>query len=193
MLARGIYDADPEDRSMREWMRLLGISKGSVDTVLQRAGIERTAYTVKKKVNSQREARHQARELGAKIIAAEVDGSHETYDASMDIPQDSTVFLQPTARHQVVSDEKQIVKAAAAAPSLAPAEDSAPARADNMEKPGNWTKASWDPQFIYWELVKACCLLHGYEVLDGVGLVHPSTGEVWTNPTLDASYRTHHE
>ena len=22
-----------------------------------------------------------------------------------------------------------------------------------MEKPGNWHRASWDPQFIYWELV----------------------------------------
>ena len=54
-----------------------------------------------------------------------------------------------------------------------------------MEKPGNWTKSSWDPQFIYWELVKACCLLHGYEALDVIGIVNPETGEVWTNPTLD--------
>ena len=39
---------------------------------------------------------------------------------------------------------------------------------DCMEKPGNWTKSSWDPQFIYWELIKACCLLHGYQVMDAV-------------------------
>ena len=28
LLARGIYEADPEDRSKREWSRLLGISPG---------------------------------------------------------------------------------------------------------------------------------------------------------------------
>ena len=53
-----------------------------------------------------------------------------------------------------------------------------------MERPGNWYKASWDPQFIYWELVKACCLLHGYQVKDGVGIYDPQTGEVWPNPSL---------
>ena len=31
LLARSIYDADPEDCSKREWARLLGISKASVD------------------------------------------------------------------------------------------------------------------------------------------------------------------
>ena len=30
LLARGIYEADPEDRSKREWARLLGISKADV-------------------------------------------------------------------------------------------------------------------------------------------------------------------
>ena len=46
-------------------------------------------------------------------------------------------------------------------------------RADNMRKPGKWHKPSWDPQFIYWELVKACCLLHGYEIIDDVGIADP--------------------
>lgn len=27
--------------------------------------------------------------------------------------------------------------------------------------------------------------MHGYEVLDAIGIVNPETGEVWTNPTLD--------
>ena len=53
-----------------------------------------------------------------------------------------------------------------------------------MDKPGNWRRASWDPQFIYWELVKACCLLHGYQVKERVGIYNPQTGEIWTNPTL---------
>ena len=57
-------------------------------------------------------------------------------------------------------------------------------RADNMQRPGNWHKPSWDPQFIYWELVKAYFLLHGYRVKDGIGLYNPQTGEVWPNPTL---------
>ena len=184
MLARGIYDEDQEKRSKREWARLLGISKSNVRDALTRAGIQRHAYTTREEVNSQREARERARELGAKIIAAEVDGAHQLYDAAMDIPQNSAVILQPTAEHTIVSDEKQIVKAPAKS-QAAPITEAAPARADNMEKPGNWTKNSWDPQFIYWELVKACCLLHGYEVIDDVGIVDPQTGEVWTNPTLD--------
>ena len=54
-----------------------------------------------------------------------------------------------------------------------------------MRKPGNWHKPSWDPQFIYWELVKACYLLHGYEVIDDIGITDPRTSEVWTNPTLE--------
>ncbi len=122
--------------------------------------------------------------MGAKIIAAQVDGIHGAYDAALDISPNSAVILQPTARLEIVSDEKQNIRAPAKS-SSAPAEESAPPRADNMEKPGNWTKSSWDPQFIYWELVKACCLLHGYEALDVIGIVNPETGEVWTNPTLD--------
>ena len=184
LLARGIYDADREDRSKREWARLLGVSKASVNTVLQRAGIQRRAFIVKKEVNSHREARERARKLGAKIIAAEVDGRHETYNTALDISQKSTMFFQPTAEHTIVSDEKQKIKALPQS-SSAPVRENAPVRADNMEKPGNWTKASWDPQFIYWELVKACCLLHDYDVIDDVGIYDPQTGEVWTNPTLD--------
>ncbi|MCY3781782.1 MAG: hypothetical protein OXG78_15820 [Chloroflexi bacterium] len=185
MLARGIYNEDQENRSKREWMRMLGISKTGVHTVLKRAGIQRRPYTVKEEVNSQREARERARELNAKIIAAEVDGAHQLNDAAMDLPQNSAVILQPTAEHTIVSDDKQIVKAPPAKSSAEPAGASAPERAANMEKPGNWTKASWDPQFIYWELVKACCLLHSYEVIDDVGIYDPSTGEVWTDPTVD--------
>ena len=54
-----------------------------------------------------------------------------------------------------------------------------------MKKPGNWHKPHWDPQFIYWELVKACYLLHRYQVRDGVGIYDPETGEIWANPTFD--------
>ena len=185
LLARGIYDADPEDRSMREWARLLGISKASVAATLTRAAIKRTAYTEKHEVNSQREAKDKARELGAKIVAVEADGAHELYDAAMEINQGSIVVLQPTALHEIVSDEKQIIKAAAAKPSITAPAETPSKRADNMKKPGNWHKPSWDPQFLYWEMVKACCLLHGYEVIDDIGLSDPQTGEVWTNPTLE--------
>ena len=181
---RGIYDADPEDRSKREWAWLLGISESSVDATLKRAAIKRTAYTEEQEVDSQREAKDRARELGAKIVGVEVDGGYQPYDAAMDIPHGSKAIFQPPAKHEIVSDEKQIVKAPPAKPSLTPPADTPSKRADNMTKPGNWHKPSWDPQFIYWELVKACCLLHGYEVIDDIGLSDPQTGEVWTNPTL---------
>ena len=182
-LARGIYDADPEDRSKTEWARLLGISKASVDATLKRAGIKRTPHIHKEEVGSKRDALDRARELGAKIVGVEVDGTHLPYDAAMDIPHGSVAIFQPPAQHEVFSDEKQIIKAPAAKPRVSPPEETTTKRADNMEQPGNWYKASWDPKFIYWELVKACCLLHGYEVRDGVGIYDPQTGEVWTNPT----------
>ena len=183
LLARGIYNADPEDRSKTEWERLLGIKKSSVAAALKRAGIKRKACIVREEVESQRDAKDRARELGAKIVGVEVDGAHLPYDAAMDIPHGSVAIFQPPAQHEVFSDEKQIIKAPPAKSPVSPPEETTTARADNMQRPGNWYKASWDPQFIYWELVKACCLLHGYQVKDGVGIYDPQTGEVWTNPT----------
>ena len=184
LLARGIYDADPEDRSKREWERLLGISDSSVRDTLNRAGIECTADTVRVEIDSQRDAKDQARERGAKILGIEADGHYKPYEAAMDIPQGSVAILQPPARHEIVSDEKQIIKAPPAKPHVSPPGETTTVRADNMKQPGNWHKPSWDPQFIYWELVKACFLLHGYRVKDGIGLYNPQTGEVWPNPTL---------
>ena len=185
LLARGIYDADPEDRSKREWARLLGISKASVDITLKRAGIQRKAHTIKEEVDSQRGAKDRARELGAKIVGVEVDGGYQPYDAAMHIDEGTVAIFQPTAEHEVFADEKQVIKAPPAKPSITPPADTPSKRADNMRKPGNWHKPSWDPQFIYWELVKACCLLHGYEVIDDIGITDPQTGEVWPNPTLE--------
>ena len=184
LLARGIYDEDPEDRGKTKWAPQLGIGPSSVPRALERAAIKRTAYTIKEEVASQREAKDRARELGAKIVGLEVDGGYLRYDAAMDIPEGSKAIYQPLARHEIISDDKQIVKAPPYKSHAETYEQRPPARAHNMQKPGNWTQSSWDPQFIYWELVKACCLLHAYEVLDGVGIVNPETGEVWTNPTL---------
>ena len=107
----GIYDADPEDRSKREWARLLGISKASVADTLKRAGIKRRADILRVEVDSQGDAKDQARELGAKILGIEADGHYKPYEAAMDIPQGSVAILQPPARHEIVSDEKQIIKA----------------------------------------------------------------------------------
>ena len=185
MLARGIYDADPQDRAKKEWERLTGVGDSSIDAVLRRAGILRTAYTLRVEVDSQEDALNQARERGAKIMGVEVDGGYLPFDAAMVIPQGSVAILQPPAQHEIVSDEKVVITAEPAKSAVSPPGDSMTERADNMQKPGNWHKPSWDPQFIYWELVKACCLLRGYQVQDGVGIYDPHTGEVWTNPTLD--------
>ena len=135
-------------------------------------------------MDSQRDAQDQARELGAKIVGVELDGGHQRYDAAMDISEGNYVILQPPARHEIVSDEKPAIKAPAATPRVLPPAATTTERAGNMDKPGNWRRASWDPQFIYWELVKACCLLHGYQVKERVGIYNPQTGEIWTNPTL---------
>lgn len=78
-----------------------------------------------------------------------------------------------------------MTKAPPATPRVLTPAASTTKRADNMEPTGNWHNANWDPQCNYWELVKACCPLHGYEVKDGVGIYDPQTGEIWTNPTLE--------
>lgn len=184
ILARGIYDADPQDRGKAKWAPDLGIGKSSVNATLRRGGIKRTAYTIREEVDSQREAKDKARDLGAKIVAIEVDGSYLAYDAAMVISPGTVVIYQPPAKHEAIGDEKQVVTAPAKARPTAAAESKSE-RADNMKKPGNWHESSWDPHFIYWELIKACRLLHGYEVIDGIGITNPRTGEVWTNPTVD--------
>ena len=147
-----------------------------MDDTLKRTGIKRRAYTKREEVDSKRDAKDRARELGAKIVGVEVDGGYLPYDAAMDISDGSFVILQPPAQHEIVSDEKQIVKAPPAKPSISPATATTTERADNMKQPGNWYKPTWDPKFIYWQLVKACCLLHGYQVKDGLGIYHPQTG-----------------
>ena len=60
---------------------------------LKCAGIQRRAYTKREEVDSQRDAKDRARELGAKIVGVEVDGIHLPYDAAMDIPQGSVAVL----------------------------------------------------------------------------------------------------
>lgn len=54
--------------------------------------ILRRAYIVKEDVYSQREAREGARELKAKIFAAELQGRHESYVAIMDIRKTAQHF-----------------------------------------------------------------------------------------------------
>ena len=104
-------------------------------------------------MDSHREARDRARELGAKIFGVEVDGGYLPYDAATDIADGGFVILRPPAEHIIVSDEKQIIKAPPAKPRLLPPGDTKTERADNMKQPGNGYKASWDPQFIYREVV----------------------------------------
>ena len=185
MLTRGFYDADPEDRSKREWARLTGMCKSSINAVLKRAGIDRNAYTMQVEVDSSQDALEQAREQGAKIMGIEIEGGFQPFDAAMDIPQGTVAILQPPAQNEIVSDDKVIIASASAKPDISAAEATITQPADNMRQPGNWHKPNWDPQFIYWELVKACCLLHGYQVKEGVGIYNPQTGQIWTNPTQD--------
>ena len=171
-------------RSRSQWAEQLGISKANVGDALNRAGIQRTPYTEKINVTSKHDLLTQARQRNARIMAVESDGVYQTYDKAMNITDGMTAFLQPPAEHEIESDEQPVFKSAPAKPPVSAPEENTTEPTDNMKPPGNWYKASWDPQFIYWELVKACCLLHGYQVKDGVGIHDPQTGEVWRNPTI---------
>ena len=137
ILARGIYDADPKDRSKREWARSLGISKASVPATLRRASIKRKTDTIREEVNSTREALDLAREHRAKIMGVEAGGGYMPFDAAMDISDGSVAILQPTAQHEIVSDEKTVVTSAPAKSAFIPVGATMAKRADNMQKPGN--------------------------------------------------------
>ena len=169
-----------------EWLRLLGISRSNVRAaLLQRAGIQRHAYTVKEEVNSQREAKGSGRvNMAPRSSLPRWTAALRYMTPPWISPKTarSSSSLRPVMKSSRMKNRSSRRRRN---PHLPPAGENSPARAHNMQKPGNWTKASWDPQFIYWELVKACCLLHGYQVMDAVGIVDPETGEVWTNPTLD--------
>ena len=182
--ARAIFDADGKNRSRSQWAELLGISKGSVGKVLDRAGIQRTARFKKVKATSRRELLAKAAKETARIMRVETDEGSQTFDAAMEITGEVIATLQPPAEHEIISDEQPEIRPTPAKPQVSLEPETRNERAENMEKPGNWHKACWDPQFRYWELVKICRLKHGYKVKEGVGIYDPETGEIWSNPSF---------
>ena len=183
--ARAIFDADGKNRSRSQWAELLGISKGSVGKVLDDAGIQRTAVIKKVKVNSKRELLRKAAKEQARIMLVENDEGSQTFVATMDIKSETIATLQPTAEHEVISDGQPEIRPTPTKPQVAPEPETRSERAENMEKPGKWRQASWDPQFRYWELIKICRLKYGCKVKEGVGIYDPETGEIWSNPSFN--------
>ena len=183
--ARAIFSADGKNRSQVQWKELLGIGKGSVGAVLDGAGIQRTAFIKKVKVKSKRELLTKAAKEKARIMRVETDEGSQTFDAAMEITGEVIATLQPIAKHEIISDGQPEIRPTPAKPQVSLEPETKSERADNMEKPGNWHKASWDPQFRYWELVKICRLKHGYQVKESVGIYDPETGEIWSNPSLN--------
>ena len=182
--ARAIFEADGKNRSQSQWAELLGISKASVGTVLERAGIKRTARIKKVTATSKRELLAKAGKEQARIMRVETDEGSQRFDAAMEIRGEVIATLQPPADHEIISDEQPEIRPTPAKPQLSPEPETQSERAENMKTPGNWHKASWDPQFRYWELIKICQLKHGYEVEKGVGIHDPKTGEIWSNPSF---------
>ena len=86
---------------------------------------------------------------------------------------------------EIIAREEAALTDQRARPQATPDPDKRGERAENMEKPGNWRRANWNPQFRYWELIKACWLNQGYQVKEGVGVYDPETGEIWVNPSFD--------
>ena len=184
-LARAIFDADGLNRSRAEWQEILGISYGSVGTVLDRAGIKRTPRIKLVKAQSKGELLSKAGKEKARIMRVDTDEGSQPFDAAMEIRGEVIATLQPPAEHEIISDGQPEIRPGPAKPAAATAPESRSERADNMEKPGKWQKASWDPQFRYWELIKVCRLKHGYQVKEGVGIYDPESKEIWVNPSFD--------
>ena len=184
-VARAIFEVDGLNRSRSQWADELGISYGSVGTVLNRAGIQRTPRIKEVKARSKGELLSKAGKARARIMRVETDEGSQPFDAAMEITGEVIATLQPPAEHEIISDEQPVIRPTPAKPPVAPEPESRSERADNMEKPGKWHKASWDPQFRYWELIKVCRLKHGYQVKEGVGVYDPETGEIWRNPSFD--------
>lgn len=184
-MAHAIFAADGIDRSRSQWQKLLGISTGSVSTALDHANIKRTARIKRVQVKSKDDLLGQARKENARIMGVETNGVNERFDAAMEIIDGSTAFLQPPAEHELIAAEQPQIRPTPAKARVATEPQNSSERANNMEKPGKWHKASWDPQFRYWELVKVCHIKHGYQVKAGVGIYNPETGEIWRNPSLN--------
>ncbi len=183
--AHAIFEADGKKRSRSQWAELLGISKGSVGKVLELAGIKRTPVIKKVTANSKRELLNKARKEQARIMRVETDQGSQRFDAAMDIQGEVIATLQPPAEHKLISREQPEIRPTPARPQAAPEPETKDERAGNMEKPGKWRKASWDPQFRYWQLIRICQLRHDYQVKEGVGIYDPETGEIWRNPSFD--------
>ena len=94
----------------RNGRAFLGLARQVCLAALKRAGIQRTAYTLRVEVDSERDALDQARKNSAMITGVEVDGVYQRYEAAMDISEGSVVMFQPPSRHEIISDEKQIIK-----------------------------------------------------------------------------------
>ena len=108
------------------------------------------------------------------------------------------VILQPPAKQQTISDSQppkavksllEVDKSQQADDSIGDAVSVAPnlqkesKPIDNTRPAGNHYDASYDPQFVYWELAKAIKLLKGYIFRDD-RLCDPQTGEILViNPT----------
>ena len=65
----------------------------------------------------------------------------------MEITSEVTATLQPPAEHEIISAGQPEIRPTPAKPQVASEPETRSERADNMEKPGNWHKVSWDPQF----------------------------------------------
>ena len=184
-LARAIFDADGLNRSRAEWQEILGISYSSVGTVLDRAGIKRTARIKLVKARSKGELLSKAGKERARIMRVETDEGSQAFDAAMEIRGEVIATLQPPAEHEIISERQPEIRPTGAKAPVTTEPETKSERANNMEKPGKWQKASWDPQFRYWELIKVCRLKHGYQVKEDVGIYDPESKEIWTNPSSD--------
>ena len=156
--------------------------------VLDRAGIKRTPRIKLVKAKSKSELLGKAGKERARIMRVETDEGSQAFDAAMEIRGEVIATLQPPAEHEIISADQPEIRPTRAKPPAALEPETRSERASNMEKPGKWQKASWDPQFRYWELIKICRLKHGYQVKEGVGIYDPETGEIWTTtPALMTS------
>jgi hypothetical protein len=193
LFLRAIVEDTDDDYSRKELCETVGISNSSLSATFKNAGIENRYKELRIPVKTADSALLIAKEERAYIKWIAITDSEDkgtTYKpfnldtAEMTIKTavgqgyNVQAVLQPPAQQHIVTDSQpQPVQKQPSNTIRVPKQPS------NARKAGYHHEASYDPQFVYWELAKAIKIVKGY-TFRGDALHEDSTSEIFAvNPT----------